>query len=185
MFGSCPDTKASGSWFHLSSRNAQPEILIFPLHTKSHFWFISGWRPDVYRLGFKVEHLTSPSANHVFMTGKAPTHLFCWMFFTAFVHVYDDYMTIHTPMTFRTPGHFRNFRTFPDNSELSFDGKSKETNSLGTRCQGVRVVLGPNVQGDQLSGCTRCHGCTNCHVTKGTIWAKKSFSLWRLPEAIF
>ena len=33
------------------SRNAQQESLIFPLHTKSHIWFISGWRPDAYRLG--------------------------------------------------------------------------------------------------------------------------------------
>ena len=35
------------------SRNAQQEILIFPLLTKSHIWFISGWRPDAYRFGLK------------------------------------------------------------------------------------------------------------------------------------
>ena len=40
----------------------------------------------------------------------------------------------------------------------------KRTNCLGTRCQSVRVVLGPNVQGDQLSGGARCHGCTRCRV---------------------
>ena len=29
------------------------QLLNFPLHTKSHVWFISGWRPDAYRLGYR------------------------------------------------------------------------------------------------------------------------------------
>ena len=40
-------------WTWWPTRNAQQEILIFPLHTKSHVWFISGWRPNAYRLSFK------------------------------------------------------------------------------------------------------------------------------------
>lgn len=28
------------------------QLLNFPLHTESHVWFISGWRPEAYILGF-------------------------------------------------------------------------------------------------------------------------------------
>ena len=40
--------------------------------------------------------------------------------------------------------------------ELSLDNMSGYTNCLGTICQGVRVVFRPNVQVDQMSGCTKC-----------------------------
>ena len=31
------------------------QLLNFPLHTKSHVWFISGWRPDAYKLGLQFD----------------------------------------------------------------------------------------------------------------------------------
>ena len=41
------------------------KILIFLLHAKSHVWFISGWRSDAYRLGYKDK--TFQLICHMFM----------------------------------------------------------------------------------------------------------------------
>ena len=52
------------------------QLLNFTLHTKNHVWFISGWRPDAYRLGLKpVLHASgnrwSPMQTLIFVcTGK-------------------------------------------------------------------------------------------------------------------
>ena len=58
------------------------------------------------------------------------------------------------------------------------------TNCLGTICQGVRVVFRPNVQVDQMSGCTKCHGCTKCPVTVWNTCKKYSRSTFSIKVQI-
>ena len=52
------------------SRKAQQEILIFPLETKSHFWFISWRRLDAYRLGLTMLSFRPKTAESFCPKGK-------------------------------------------------------------------------------------------------------------------
>ena len=53
----------------------------FPLHTKNYVWFISGWRPDAYRLGFTFTFQIFHIINHKLKFNSVMSQsIQCWCF---------------------------------------------------------------------------------------------------------